>query len=196
MPKLLVAIMDEFIPISTLNDFIFCPYSIYLHNVYMEADEDIYSAVPQLRGKNAHMAVDNKSSSSSPDVIESLSVVSSEFGIFGKIDIYKKAAKMLVERKYMLSQIFRGQIYQLWGQYFCMKEMGYEIDCLAFYEISTHKSYPVDLPGEAGRVEFVNFLTAYRTYNPLNSFIPNENKCRHCIYSNLCDKTTFENVYS
>ena len=26
--------------LSTLNDFIFCPYSIYLHNVYMETDEE------------------------------------------------------------------------------------------------------------------------------------------------------------
>ena len=31
--------MDDYIAISTLNDFIFCPYSIYLHNVYMDADE-------------------------------------------------------------------------------------------------------------------------------------------------------------
>ena len=26
----------DYISISTLNDFIFCPYSIYLRNVYME----------------------------------------------------------------------------------------------------------------------------------------------------------------
>lgn len=31
--------MIDYISISTLNDFIFCPYSIYLHNVYMETDE-------------------------------------------------------------------------------------------------------------------------------------------------------------
>ena len=30
---------EDYISISTLNDFIFCPYSIYLHNVYMDADE-------------------------------------------------------------------------------------------------------------------------------------------------------------
>ena len=33
--------MNDLIAISTLNDFIFCPYSIYLHNVYMDADEDM-----------------------------------------------------------------------------------------------------------------------------------------------------------
>jgi hypothetical protein len=53
-------LMIDYIPISTLNDFIFCPYSIYLHNVYMETDEDLYHAVPQVRGKVAHETVDKK----------------------------------------------------------------------------------------------------------------------------------------
>ncbi|MCI5715293.1 MAG: hypothetical protein MR279_01555 [Bacteroidales bacterium] len=26
--------------LTTLNDFIFCPYSIYLHKAYMETDEE------------------------------------------------------------------------------------------------------------------------------------------------------------
>ena len=40
--------MEEgYISISTLNDFIFCPYSIYLHNVYMETDEGLYHATLQ-----------------------------------------------------------------------------------------------------------------------------------------------------
>ncbi len=82
--------MDDLIPISFLNDFIFCPYSIYLHNVYMESDEDIYHAKPQTRGRNAHQKVDEKQSSSNGNLIESLSVMSLELGIYGKIDIYKQ----------------------------------------------------------------------------------------------------------
>ncbi len=27
--------------LTTLNDFIFCPYSIYLHKTYMETDKEI-----------------------------------------------------------------------------------------------------------------------------------------------------------
>ena len=34
---------EGYISISTLNDFIFCPYSIYLHHVYMDTDTDIMS---------------------------------------------------------------------------------------------------------------------------------------------------------
>ena len=52
--------MKELIPISKLNDFDFCPYSIYLQNVYMDTDEDLYRAQPQTRGNNAHENVDKK----------------------------------------------------------------------------------------------------------------------------------------
>ena len=55
--------MDDYIAISTLNDFIFCPYSIYLHNVYMETDEGVYHATPQTRGRIAHETVDEKRTS-------------------------------------------------------------------------------------------------------------------------------------
>ena len=52
--------MENTISISTLNDFIFCPYSIYLHNVYMDTDEGLYHAIPQTRGKIAHQSIDSK----------------------------------------------------------------------------------------------------------------------------------------
>lgn len=55
--------MSDYIAISTLNDFIFCPYSIYLHNVYMETDEMVYHATPQTRGRSAHETVDRKTAS-------------------------------------------------------------------------------------------------------------------------------------
>ncbi len=54
---------EDYISISTLNDFIFCPYSIYLHNVYMESDEGLYHATPQTRGRNAHETIDIKKAS-------------------------------------------------------------------------------------------------------------------------------------
>ena len=52
--------MNVNIALSTLNDFIFCPYSIYLHNVYMETDEDIFKTIVQLSVTNAHKATDSK----------------------------------------------------------------------------------------------------------------------------------------
>ena len=50
--------METFLPITYLNDFVFCPYSIYLHQVFDNNSEDLYSAKPQLQGKIAHKDID------------------------------------------------------------------------------------------------------------------------------------------
>lgn len=189
--------MIDYISISTLNDFIFCPYSIYLHNVYMETDETMYHATPQTKGKLAHEGIDQKKASNRADDILALSVYSETYGIMGKIDLYKRKEKKLIERKNQLKKIFRGQLYQLWGQMVCMQEMGYEIESLAFYEMSTNKMIPVAMPEERELQELRDFIKRFREYNPDSTpFTINPNKCRHCIYSNLCDKTTEENVYT
>lgn len=188
--------MHEFISISTLNDFIFCPYSIYLHNVYMAADEDLYHATPQTQGKAAHAAIDEKTYSTRKDEITGLSVYCDELGIIGKIDLFKAKDKLLIERKYQLNTIYRGQIYQLWAQYFCMVEMGYEVEKLAFYATSVNKIFPVDIPNETSKMELIDFIKRFKNFDPNQSISINPNKCTHCIYSNLCDKNNTENVYT
>ena len=189
--------MMDYIPLSTLNDFIFCPYSIYLHSVYMETDDEVYKAPPQTKGSIAHQGIDSKNGSTRRADILSLSVFSDELGIFGKIDIFKQDRHLLIERKNNLKRIFRGQIYQLWGQYFCMREMGYEVKQLAFYEISTNKMIDVALPSEAEKLELIDFIDRFKKYIPDSTqIIPNPNKCTHCIYCNLCDKTHTDHVYT
>jgi len=188
---------DDYINISTLNDFIFCPYSIYLHNVYMDADEDIYHATPQIQGRISHASVDNKQTGGGGNVISSLPVYSEKYRLTGKIDVYKKDRCQLIERKQQLKQIFRGQIYQLWAQMYCLTEMGYEVNELSFYEISTNRMIPVKLPTTEDEEEFSIFLQRFRAYNPEQDVTKaNSNKCSHCIYNNLCYKTDVENVYS
>lgn len=58
--------------------------------------------------------------------------MSEEYGLMGKIDIYKGREQKLIERKYQLRNIYQGQIYQLWAQYLCMKEMGYDVRAIAY----------------------------------------------------------------
>lgn len=188
--------MNDYIAISMLNDFIFCPYSIYLHNVYMETDEMIYHAIPQTRGRAVHETVDKKTASNRADDILSLPVYSDEYGLMGKIDVYKRKDRKLIERKYQLKHIFQGQIYQLWAQMLCLKEMGYAVEELAFYEMSTNKMIPIQMPDDEELRLFKHFIEEIRAYNPdKTSFTVNPNKCSHCIYCNLCDKTTENNVY-
>jgi len=102
---------EDYISISTLNDFIFCPYSIYLHNVYMESDEGLYHATPQTQGRIAHETVDEKKGSTSKDVIFALPVYSEKYRLMEKVDVYKTKEKCLIERKYQLKQIYQGQMF-------------------------------------------------------------------------------------
>ena len=189
--------VTDYITISSLNDFIFCPYSIYLHNVYMEADETMYHATPQTQGRVAHETVDKKTASNRSDDILSLPVYSEEYGLMGKIDIYKRKEKKLIERKYQLKQIFQGQIYQLWAQMLCLVEMGEKVESLAFYETSTNRMIPVVMPTEEDIQRFKGFLQRFRSFNPDTTYFTiNHNKCIHCVYCNLCDKTNEDNVYT
>lgn len=163
----------------------------------MESDETMYHATPQTKGKVAHETVDKKTASNRADDILALSVYSEEYGLMGKIDVYRRKEKSLIERKYQLKNIFQGQIYQLWGQMLCLKEMGYEVDSLAFYEISTNKMIPVKMPSEEDMIQFRDFIARFRNFNPASSYFQvNSNKCRHCVYCNLCDKTEEDNVYT
>lgn len=101
--------MDNLIAISTLNDFIFCPYSIYLHNVYMDMDKDAYHATPQTRGRNAHSGVDNKTTTNN-NILESLPVISIELGIYGNslrmiVLLYLKLILIKLRNMAMLSTV-------------------------------------------------------------------------------------------
>ena len=186
---------EDYISISTLTDFIFCPYSIYLHNVYENTDESLFHATPQTQGRIAHETVDEKRSSTRKDVLQALPVYSEKYGLMGKIDVYRAKEKYLIERKFQLRNIYQGQIYQLWAQMFCLQEMGHEVKRLAFYETSAKRTIPVKLPTPDDILRFELFLHSFRNYDPTLPFQPNLNKCRHCIYCNLCDKTTEDNVY-
>lgn len=188
--------MNDYISLSTLNDFVFCPYSIYLHNVYMNTDEGLYHATPQTMGKVAHAPTDNQTGSNRSGDILSLPVYSDELGISGLIDYYRGRDKLLIERKYQLRQIYQGQLYQLWGEYFCMVEMGYHIEKLAFYEISTKKMIPITIPSIKEKEELRSFVDRFKHYDPSSAMFINRNKCSHCIYINLCDKIDIENVYT
>ena len=55
---------------------------------------------------------------------------------------------------------------------------------------------PVKMPDEDELTMFRRFIDRFRKYNPEETpFTINANKCRHCIYCNLCDKTIENNVY-
>ncbi|WP_288866858.1 type V CRISPR-associated protein Cas4 [uncultured Sneathia sp.] len=138
--------MENTIKISNLNDYIFCPISIYFHNLYGDMDTIMYQMDYQINGKFAHKTIDTNTYSTRKDVITSLDVYSEKYNLTGKIDIYDKSKMILIERKNKVSEIYDGYIFQLYAQYFCMIEMGYKVEKLQIYSISDNKKYDIKLP--------------------------------------------------
>ncbi len=179
--------MHPYIKISTLNDFLFCPKSIYFHELYWKFDTANYHDLPQQKGKLAHQSIDSKKYSTSKNVLQWLEVFSQKYGLIGKIDIYDLETKTLIERKRFIKKIYLGYKYQLWAQYLCMIEIWYEIKHLKFYSMKDNKSYPINLPTVQDIEKFEQFLEKYRKFDPSKRKPTNPAKCKRCIYNRLCD---------
>lgn len=121
--------MEDLILISNLNDFIFCPVSIYFHKLYGNQDNLTYQSQYQINGTKAHEKVDNKQYSTRKSLKMALDVYSDEYKIVGKIDLYDEISKTLIERKNL---IIPRSIWKLW----VLKEMLREFisqECLIMY---------------------------------------------------------------
>ena len=53
--------MDDIIKISNINDFIFCPVSIYFHNLYGNQEKLMFQSKYQLNGTKSQETIDRKS---------------------------------------------------------------------------------------------------------------------------------------
>lgn len=109
--------MEDLILISNLNDFIYCPASIYFHGLYGNADKLTYQSEYQINGTKAHENVDAGKYSTRKNIITALEVFSQEYGLVGKIDIYDREKKILIERKKHVNVVYDGYVFQLG----CMK---------------------------------------------------------------------------
>lgn len=182
--------MNDAIIISNLNDFIFCPASIYFHNLYGSTSTITYQNAVQINGSSAHEAVDTGKYSTKKDIITAMDVYSEKYNLVGKIDIYDSDTKVLTERKNKINVIYDGYVFQLYAQYFAMCEMGYEVKKLRFYSMSDNKTYPIKLP-EQDKEMFSKFESTVKRIKEfsLESFNQeNIDKCKHCIYEPACDR--------
>jgi len=187
--------MKAYIPITYLNDFVFCPYSVYLHQVFDNNTEDLYSANPQQVGKTAHADIDDFKEEK-PEVIKGCYVISNKLGVYGKIDTYYVNLERLVESKYEIKTLYRGYYYQIWCHYFALTEMGFKVKELQFYAIKNNKIYPIPIPTKADYEELRAHIKKIAWFDFEQKINVNPAKCKHCIYAALCDKTQHEHVYA
>lgn len=113
---------EQPIAISQLNDFVFCPVSIYFHQLYYDTETTLYQSKPQIDGKKAHETVDMKKYSTSEEILQSVDVYCEKYNLIGKIDIFNKTTGTLTERKKLVKTVYDGYIWQLYAQYFSMTE--------------------------------------------------------------------------
>jgi len=178
--------MEPSIQISKINDFIFCPKSIYFHGVYGSFSEKTYHQSPQVRGKIKHESIDSQGYSTAKKYLQGVEVYSEKYGLTGKIDLYDQESGVLIERKNKISKIYDGYKYQLYAQYFCLLEMGFEVKSLQLYSLSNNKKYGVDLPGKEETDKFEKIIEQIKSFDITKSFEQNPAKCAQCIYRELC----------
>lgn len=190
--------MELYLKISYLNDFIFCPFSIYYHQLYGSLSERLYYGASQLDGKAVHEAIDEKRYSTHRKILQSIDVFSNEYKLCGKIDLFDTEKGLLTERKKHISTIYDGYVFQLYAQCICMREMGYDVKSLRFYSSDDNKVYPVPLPEDNVEM-FEKFKGINREMQSftMDNFIPkNEKKCQQCIYNDFCDRPLAPKLYN
>lgn len=192
--------MEQYIKLSTLNDFIFCPKSIYYHNLYDNYDNKLYQDEVQIAWSIVHESIDNAKYSTSKYILQWTSVFSENYSIAWKIDIFDIRTWELIERKNQIfldenkkAKIYLWQKYQLWGQMFCLEEMWYEVKNLSIYSVKDNKKYKIYKPSTREIIDFENILEKYRKFNLLQKdWKQNTQKCLKCIYRELCDYYIWE----
>lgn len=182
--------MDDLIRITMLNDYIFCPASIYFHNLYGGRETMTFQGKAQLDGKKAHETVDNESYLKKRKILSGIDVFSEKYGLIGKIDIYDEQKRCLIERKKNIKQIYDGYIFQLYAQYFCMTEMGYEVESLFLHSMDDNKRYNILLPENDLQMKskFEDVIIKMRTTDIETYRQDNRLKCKMCIYFEACDR--------
>lgn len=185
--------MEEIILISYLNDFIFCPVSIYFHRLYGNLDKNLYQSTYQINGTNTHETIDNRTYSTRKDVLKGIDVYSEKYGVLGKIDVFDIRTGILTERKRTIKQVYDGYIFQVYAQYFALCEMGYEVKKIVLHSVTDNKNYLIKLPEEDKNMKkkFEKLIKDMHEFD-LDKYVQNNaEKCKKCIYEPACDRSKY-----
>ena len=120
----------------------------------------------------------------------SLDVYCEKYNLVGKIDMFDISTGILTERKKTIKKIYDGYIFQLYAQYFALKEMGYDVKRIQFHSISDNKNYMISLPEDDLDMfeKFEKTIQKIKDFKIENFNQNNIEKCKHCIYEPACDR--------
>jgi len=179
--------MESLIQISKINDFLFCPRSLYFHSVYESFSDATYHRSPQVRGRLNHRTVDTGTYGPEGRYLQGEEVYSEAYGLVGKIDLYDKETKTLIERKSKVTTVHQGYRFQLYAQYFALTEAGFPVERLVIRSLSDNRRYEVPLPEGEELAMFEETVSRMKTFDIADASLEtNLAKCRGCIYRTLC----------
>ena len=183
--------MEEIILISYLNDFIFCPVSIYFHKLYGNLEQTLYQRDYQINGKSAHRTIDEKTYSTSANILQGIDVYTEKYGILGKIDVFDISKGILTERKNKITEIYDGYIFQVYAQYYALEEMGYKVNKIRLHSMEDNKTYNIDIPEKniLLKDKFDKLIRDMHEFKFENFKQTNRKKCEKCIYEPSCDRS-------
>ncbi len=183
--------MEEIILISYLNDFIFCPVSIYFHKLYGKLDKILYQQQFQINGTAAHETIDMQTYSTRKDVLQGIDVYSEKYKIMGKIDVFDCKSGVLTERKNKIIEVYDGYVFQVYAQYFALIEMGYDVKKIRLHSMEDNKNYNIKLPEEDIEMfkKFESIIREIREFDIEKFTQTNVKKCEKCIYEPSCDRS-------
>ena len=182
--------MYDEILITQLDDFVFCPVSIYFHMLYGDVDKMMYQTSSQINGTAAHSTIDENRYSSKKNILSAIDVYCEEYGLIGKIDLFDAENGVLTERKRTVKTIYDGYVYQVYSQCLALREMGYEVVKIVIHSLTDNKNYIIPLP-ENDTEMFLKFKKVIREMHEfkIENFVQNNaEKCKNCIYEPACDR--------
>jgi CRISPR-associated protein Cas4 len=179
--------MEQYVQISKINDFIFCPKSVFLHSIYESFDTSTYHDTPQIVGKKNHENIDKGKYSSAKRYLQGTPVYCRKYNVMGNIDVYDQQKKSLIERKTKIKKIYDGYKYQLYAQYFALKEMGYDVEKLFLHSLKDNKRYEIPIPDSLETDKFERTIHWMQKFDILwDEVNVCSEKCDNCIYRPLC----------
>lgn len=178
----------EFVPISLVCNYVFCPRRAWLEIQGECVDSDQIQA-----GVSGHARVDSAASRGSGEA-SSVEVRSERLGIIGKTDVVRVDGSGVRIREYKSTPVRRKAVVndqtlvQLALQKACLEEMGSDVCGVEVYFLNHNQVVPVSLSGEdIGRAfKAVEETRALMLSGVAPGPFEDDARCPYCSHINVC----------
>jgi CRISPR-associated protein Cas4 len=159
-----------------------------------DADRMMSQSRSQINGTHAHETIEDGRYTSRKDVLQGIEVYCEKYDLLGKIDLFDTKKGVLTERKKKISRLYEGQIFQIYGQYFALMEMGFEISKMRVYSMDDNKNNEIAVPKDDPEMmrRFEETIFEMHLFNPSDYVQTNPCKCSNCIYEPMCGSSCLE----